>query len=164
MTHKAVVVDNKKCNGCRICEIFCSLKHEGKVFPRASRIRIFPYFPGLDVTVVCYQCEIPSCMKSCSNGAITRNEKTNAILIHENLCTGCGACVEICPAHAIFMHPTKNIAIKCDLCDGDPECVKRCPEGAIEYRVTPFDARKSAEEIVKDLATLLLTSEKVGGK
>lgn len=162
MTHKAIVVDNKKCNGCRICEIFCSIKHEGKVLPRASRIRIFPYFPGVDVAVVCYQCENPSCIESCPVDAITRDEKTKAILIQEELCTACKACVETCPAHAIFMHPTKNVAIKCDLCGGggDPECVKHCPEGAIEYRMTPFDARESPEEIAKDLVTLLLTCER----
>jgi Fe-S-cluster-containing hydrogenase component 2 len=160
LTHKAIVVDNKKCSGCRICEVFCSLKHEGKVFPRASRIRIFPYFPGIDIVAVCYQCENSPCVDSCSASAITRNKKTNAIVIQEELCTGCKACVETCPAQAIFMHPNKNIAIKCALCDGDPECVKNCPLGAVEYRMTPFDAKKPPEEIAKDLVTLFLTHEK----
>lgn len=164
MTHKAIVVDNKKCNGCRICEIFCSKKHGGKVLPRASRIRVLPYFPGLDVLVVCYQCERPLCIESCTNHAIVRDEKTNAIVIREDLCTGCKACVETCPAHAIFMHPNKNIAIKCDLCSGDPECTKHCPEGAIEYRMTPFDARDPPEDIAKNMVTLLLTHEKSGGQ
>lgn len=160
MPHKAVIVDHAKCNGCRICELFCSRKHEGKVLPRASRIRILPYFPGIEVALVCYQCDKPPCVKICPNGAIVRDEKTKAILIREELCTGCEACIETCPASTIFMHPIKNIAIKCDLCSGDPECVKRCPEGAIEYEMTPFDARRPPEEIASDLVRKLLTHEK----
>jgi len=156
LTHKAIVIDNKKCNGCRICEIFCSKRHEGKVLPRASRIRIFQYFPGVDVAVVCCQCEKPLCMESCPEKAITRDEN-NVVIIQEELCTGCGICVKICPATAIFVHPTKNVAIKCNLCNGDPECVKHCPGKAIEYKMTPFDATVPPEEVAKDLVTLLLT-------
>lgn len=156
MTHKAIVVDNKKCNGCRICEVFCSIRHEGKLLPRASRIRILPYFPGVDIAVVCYQCENAPCIESCPGNAITRDKETNAIIIQEELCTGCKACVETCSADAILIHPTKNVAIKCCLCGGDPECVKHCPEKAIEYAMTPFDAENPPEEIAKNLTTLLL--------
>ena len=154
MPHKAIVVDNKRCNGCRICEIFCSKKHEEKVFPRASRIRILPYFPGVEVAAVCYQCENAACIESCPVKAIIRNE-SGFILVQEHLCTGCGICLKTCPARSIFLHPTKKIAIKCDLCGGDPECVKHCPEAAIECRITPFNARASPEEIAKDLTALL---------
>lgn len=156
MVHRSIVVDHKKCNGCRICEVFCSMKHEGKILPRASRIRIFSYFPGIDVIVVCYQCESAPCIGACPNEAITRDEKTKAVIIKEDLCSGCGICSETCPAQAIFIHPTKNVAIKCDLCDGDPECVKHCPENAIEYKVTPFDARHPPEKIAEDLISLLI--------
>ena len=162
MTHKAIVADNKKCNGCRVCEVFCSRRHEGKILPRASRIRIMPFFPGVDVALVCYQCENPVCMKSCPSGAIVKDEKTNAIVIREEACTACGACIEACPTQAIFMHPSKTMAIKCDLCGGDPECIKHCPEGAIEYMLTPFDARESPAKIAKDMTILLLTPEKAG--
>lgn len=126
------------------------------MLPRASRIRILPYFPGVDIAVVCYQCENAPCIESCPVNAITRDKETNAIIIQEELCTGCKACFETCRADAIFMHPTKSIVIKCDLCGGDPECVKHCPEKAIEYKMTPFDAGNPPEEIAKDLVTLLL--------
>lgn len=68
--------------------------------------------------------------------------------------------MDTCPAKAVFMHPTKNVAIKCDLCGGDPECMKHCPEGALVYGMTPFDAKASPEEISEDLRFSLLTYEK----
>ena len=37
---KALVVDPEKCNGCRLCEKACSLKHYGVEDPERSRIRI----------------------------------------------------------------------------------------------------------------------------
>jgi carbon-monoxide dehydrogenase iron sulfur subunit len=156
MTHKSIIVDFKKCNGCRICEVFCSKKHEGKILSRMSRIRVFPYFPGLDIATVCYQCEKPKCAEICPVNAIKRDDKTGIVSIDDKLCTGCVTCIQACPAKAVFLHPTKKIAIKCDFCDGEPECVKHCPEQAIEFRLTPFDARLPPEGIAKDLAALML--------
>ncbi|MEM2803268.1 MAG: 4Fe-4S dicluster domain-containing protein, partial [Nitrososphaerota archaeon] len=31
--------DFLKCSGCRLCEIVCSLHHEGRIWPEASRVR-----------------------------------------------------------------------------------------------------------------------------
>jgi uncharacterized protein (DUF362 family)/ferredoxin len=51
----------------------------------------------------------------------------------ESLCTGCGTCVDECPAHALFIRkvypevdPEKCIACFC--------CQEKCPERAIELR------------------------------
>jgi Fe-S-cluster-containing hydrogenase component 2 len=156
MTHKSVIVDFKKCDGCRICEVFCSKKHEGKMLPRMSRIRVYSYFPGIDIAVVCYQCEKPKCAEACPVNAISRNEKTQSVVIQEELCTGCGSCIKACPAESMFFHSARNVAIKCDFCGGEPECVTHCPEQAIEFRLTPFDARLPPEAIAKDLAALIL--------
>jgi Fe-S-cluster-containing hydrogenase component 2 len=159
MTHRAIVVDQMKCNGCQICEIHCSRIKEGKVWPEASRIRIFPFFPGLDIVVVCQQCENPSCVDMCPTDAFSRDEETGAISIDPEKCIECGACAEACPLGAIFFHPESKKAIKCDLCGGHPECVKRCPENALEYRMTPFDATASPSEIAQNLKEKLVLVE-----
>ncbi len=41
-----ILVTPDKCSGCRLCEIACSLEHEGIIWPEASRIRIFELLPG----------------------------------------------------------------------------------------------------------------------
>ncbi|MBS7657470.1 4Fe-4S dicluster domain-containing protein, partial [Candidatus Bathyarchaeota archaeon] len=68
MSEKQVVWifrDLLRCSGCRRCELACSLHHEGKMWPEASRIRIFMLFPGAEVIHLCSQCHDYPCVASC---------------------------------------------------------------------------------------------------
>jgi Fe-S-cluster-containing hydrogenase component 2 len=65
--------------------------------------------------------------------AITRNLKTNAVIVEAEKCTSCGNCVTACPYGVLTLDPLTGKAIKCDLCDGDPECVKHCPKKVLLY-------------------------------
>lgn len=123
-------VDFAQCTGCRMCEIWCSLKKEGVVNPKKSRIRVTLIgLPEIPVPVTCQQCNSAPCARVCVSNAIEKNETTGALIVDKSLCTGCGDCVEACPFGAIFIHPVENIAVKCDLCGGEPECVKHCVRG-----------------------------------
>ena len=51
-------------------------------------------------------------------------------VIDPNLCTGCGACVAVCPADAIALDE-ECARIDGDLCTGCGTCVDECPVGAI---------------------------------
>ncbi|HIC89255.1 MAG TPA: 4Fe-4S dicluster domain-containing protein, partial [Anaerolineae bacterium] len=50
-------------------------------------------------------------------------------------CTGCRACIEACPFHAMFWNPISQQVIKCELCHGDPQCVQACPTGALAIQI-----------------------------
>ena len=121
------------CVGCRTCELACSFVHYKTFNPKKSRILISQRERAINFPVVCAQCSKAPCMEVCPSKAIVRDSKTNAVIIREDLCDGCGACIQSCPLKAIFMHPEKNIAIKCDLCGGDPSCVKHCPQSVLYY-------------------------------
>jgi len=149
-----------RCSGCRLCEIACSLHHEGWMWPEASRIRVFMLFPGVEYPHLCSQCDDYPCVKACSVEALTVDEKTKAVLVDREKCTGCGLCITACPGEVPFLHPKDNKATICDLCGGDPECVKVCHEagydalqlvreGVGSYR--KLFARKP-EEVSKDIA------------
>jgi len=156
---KAVVVDYKLCTGCRICEMVCSLKREGVISDSSSRIRVYSFPPGLDVPILCVQCERAPCVKVCPQQALVRDSETGAVIVDEEECTGCGACVKACPADAVFVHPDRKVAVKCDLCGGKPECIEMCPSGALSYCEVPFDTRtfaKKPEEIAEELRGLLM--------
>ena len=121
--------DLSKCSGCRKCEIACSLIHENKIWPEASRVRVFMIVPGAEFPHLCAQCEDYPCVKSCPFKALSVNRKTSAVAVDNLKCTGCGKCIEACPGKVPHIHPlTKKILI-CDLCNGDPQCVKVCQEG-----------------------------------
>lgn len=118
-----------KCSGCRKCEIACSLYHENKIWPEASRVRVFMLVPGAETPHLCVQCDDYPCVESCSLKALSVNEKTGAVLVDDAKCTGCGVCINACPGKIPHLHPGKKRILICDLCDGKPECVKVCKEG-----------------------------------
>jgi len=123
-----IIRDYMRCSGCRRCEIACSLSHEGKIWPEASCIRIFAPFPGLEVPHLCVQCDDYPCVEACPADALSVDEKTGAVIVDKEKCTGCGVCVEACPGKIPYMHPTENYAVICDLCGGKPKCVEVCSE------------------------------------
>jgi len=124
-----VARDHLKCSGCRKCEIACSLFHENRIWPEASRIRVFMLVPGAEFPHFCAQCEDYPCVKSCPQDALSINRKTEAVLVDEQKCTACGACIEACPGRVPHLHPVKKTILICDLCDGNPQCAKVCQEG-----------------------------------
>jgi Fe-S-cluster-containing hydrogenase component 2 len=119
----------KNCSGCRRCEIACSLHHEGKIWPEASRIRVFMFVPGVEIPQLCFQCEDYPCVEACPVEALSVNSQTGAVNVDVSKCTECGLCVKICPANVPFSHPRENHIVICDLCSGKPKCVEACREG-----------------------------------
>jgi len=96
-------------------------------------------------------------------GALSISQKTGAVLVDEEKCTACGACIETCPGRVPHLHPAKKTILICDLCDGRPECAKVCQEGnwdALQtvtrnsWQVFKVHARKPEDitrELVKNL-------------
>ena len=60
--------------------------------------------------------------------ALSVDDKTGAVLVDREKCTGCGACIRECPGNIPFLHPGDGKAVICDLCGGDPQCAKVCQE------------------------------------
>ena len=117
------------CTECHECEIVCSLKHTGMVNPALARIKIsYSSKDPLPFPVICLHCKDAPCKEACPiPDAMYIDEKTGAIVINEDECTQCLACVDACPFEAIQIGPHQEI-LKCDLCNGDPVCVKFCPK------------------------------------
>lgn len=59
-----LTVDYTKCTGCRICELACSAKHEGRFQPSLARLKIVRYDDlGIDIPNVCGPCEDAPCVE-----------------------------------------------------------------------------------------------------
>lgn len=123
-----VVRDYIKCSGCRLCEIACSLHHEGKIWPEASRIRVFMLVPGVEVPHLCAQCSNYPCVAVCPVDALSVSAETGAVIVDDATCTACGLCITACPGEIPHLHPNGTHIVICDLCGGDPECAKICEQ------------------------------------
>ena len=53
-----------------------------------------------------------------------------AVYVHPNLCTGCGACLDVCARGAIGLRDSVPI-IDSELCTECGRCTEACPAGAI---------------------------------
>ena len=124
-----IAVDYERCTGCRECEVVCSLYHFGECNPERSAIRVTRKEKNglvLSLPIVCQQCEQASCLEACTTGAISKKSSSGTIIVDRESCSGCGDCMEACPAGCIFLDSVYLIAVCCDLCDGQPQCVDMC--------------------------------------
>jgi carbon-monoxide dehydrogenase iron sulfur subunit len=143
VSRKILVIDYESCTGCHLCELACSIKHEGIFNPYLSRISVLTK-PEIQTStpVYCLQCNDAPCARACPVNAITFNDKTGAWEIDYGRCIGCRECAYACPFGAIRLNVTAE-PIKCDLCGGDPECVKVCPHNALIFG--------SEDEVIREL-------------
>lgn len=69
----------------------------------------------------------------------------------EDLCQGCGLCVEFCVYQARSLHPVKKIAlVEESLCLGCGGCVMACPNGATQQKNTEMDTILSMVDALID--------------
>jgi Fe-S-cluster-containing hydrogenase component 2 len=152
--------DYTKCSGCRRCEIACSLFHEGKIWPEASRIRVFMLIPTVEIPHLCAQCDDAPCITSCPVKALSLDAKTGAIIVNKEACIACGSCINACPGKVPSIHPMEKYALICDLCGGRPQCVEVCQEGGynalwVAKKIKSPSYKlyaKQPKDIVKDIA------------
>lgn len=129
---ETVIANPDSCSGCRICQMICSLTHEGAIDIERSRIRVTSDpFKGTSTIVVCRQCHDAPCYYACPESAIGFDRTNGAVVIDGERCNGCRRCEEACPFDAILFSEGDRKAYKCDLCGGDPECVKWCPMNSL---------------------------------
>ena len=125
-------VDTPACSGCRLCEMVCSLYHEGVVNLEKARIRISDnYAESLYEPHICQLCEPPDCVATCLEGALTQAPETGVIVVDNELCTGCIACVGACPYDAIRWSEELERLFVCDRCGGQSLCIQFCTSGAL---------------------------------
>jgi Fe-S-cluster-containing dehydrogenase component len=133
MDKVSLVVLQDDCVGCHACEVACKQEHRLDVGPRL--IRVIEKAP-VHIPVYCHHCAKPPCRDVCPAEAISRDDR-GIVLIDEELCIGCKACLEACPFGAMQFDETREMAVKCDLCSErleqaqQPACTAVCPTRCI---------------------------------
>ena len=161
MARYGMVIDLKKCVGCNACVVACKSEHSSpngifQTMVLEQEKGVFPNAIRLFVPVLCNHCENPACVEVCPTGATYRRED-GLVLIDNQKCIGCCACIEHCPYNArslvkdnrilfpdnetMFEKPVaqpvlNNTVIKCDFCYHrigehlQPLCCEVCPTQA----------------------------------
>jgi len=145
---KKVYVKEEFCIGCRLCEVYCQLKHaRSKDLVKAFKRESPPPLPRIRVdekgvvslSVRCQQCDDAPCVQACLTGALSRDPESRLVNVDEDKCIGCWTCLLACPLGAIKPDIEQRRVLKCDLCQGEeiPVCVANCPNEALVYVEVP---------------------------
>ncbi|MBZ5702241.1 MAG: 4Fe-4S binding protein [Acidobacteriia bacterium] len=88
----------------------------------------------LPIAMHCRHCLNAPCVDACLTGALTREPKSNLVVVQEDRCIACWTCTMFCPYGVIYPWPDRKIALKCDRCAfmDNPVCVEVCPCKALE--------------------------------
>jgi len=116
-----IKVDKKKCSGCHLCEMACSLFHLGVLNIEKSAIRIDKddLSASLNRPVVCRQCKEMKCLQE--------EETTEDLEKRRFVWNKIRA--KRCPFNALSV--LGENAYHCNLCGGNPECIRVCTPKAI---------------------------------
>ena len=142
---KKIYIQEEYCIGCRLCEIYCQVKHsKSKKIIKAFKEELVNIMPRVLVeeigynsfAIQCRHCADAPCVEACISGAMQKNKNTGVVTCDADKCVGCWSCIMVCPYGVIRRDLSGGkIASKCDLCvDEDiPVCVKNCPNEALKF-------------------------------
>ena len=137
MARYGMAIDTRLCVGCMDCVAAC--KTENRIPEGFDRDWIayesVGTFPTIHMEIRserCNHCDYPPCVTCCPTGASHVDAFGHVVIVTQEACIGCKACLASCPYDARFVHP-HGYADKCTFCvhrvkDGlDPACVAVCP-------------------------------------
>lgn len=156
MARYGMVLNLGTCLGCQACSAACSQENQTPYWSGHFRTQVEDVkkgqFPNVSRTFfprLCMQCENAPCVAACPTGA-SHHVKGGMVVVDQEKCMGCAACIVACPYDARFkyekedIHKAKEIfgadtvhkvphVDKCTFCyqrleQGlEPACVATCP-------------------------------------
>ena len=87
---KVLIADGDKCTGCKVCELICSLHHQGECNPRKSYIRVLQNKElDVNIPVLTMDCDLcGECVKWCLPQALSFVSHGDAALLRKQKSLG----------------------------------------------------------------------------
>ena len=148
------------CSGCRLCEPGVPCQKTAPSIRTWSRIRWWNWNTGIDIPITCQQCENPACQTACRFEALTYDEKLKIVVVDEEKCTSCQACVGACPYGIITIDPATKKPLNAICAGAEPVCVSICPSNVL----SALDDIKAGEYRRRRFAALLAFDDEVQRK
>ncbi len=176
---KAVLVDLRRCIGCRACQVACKRWNDRGT--TATSLDADPKLewtnpPGLSpqtytyvrfvktgsgsslkwnfAKIQCMHCVQPHCVNGCPSTALKRTAN-GSVIYRKELCIGCKYCVNSCPFGVPQWDDENKVIEKCTFCSErleknlEPACVQACPTGTLKL-MNLEEARKMAQDAVSE--------------
>lgn len=160
MTRKGFVFDQDRCVGCKACTLACKSTNQteqGIGWRKITNTGVRDY-----LSISCNHCDSPECFRVCPQRAF-KKKQNGIVLLNEQLCNGCKACVPACPYQAPQYDPEKKKVSKCNFCydlqkDGLlPACVAACHTGALKMVDMEEDDLEGTVAVVPGFPDISLT-------
>ena len=172
-----MVIDTTRCMGCQTCVVSCKVSNDtpvywGRVVNKLGDATYRPSGPFPNVRFefrpeLCNHCANPACVAACPTGAMAKCAEDGTVLVDQQVCIGCGSCVEACPYQVPQLDEAAGVSSKCTLCHDrlaaglKPWCVQACPgEARIvgdlndpESEVSRYIAEKGAQPLFPEYGT-----------
>ena len=143
---KSIYLDIEFCVGCGACIVACMDQNDiypekgQPAFRRIYRIEEgqFPDASIQYISAACMHCEDTPCVVGCPTGALTKDDRTGAVMVNKALCIGCHSCALACP-FGVPRYDQDEKMQKCNLCVErveaglEPAFVRVCPTGALKF-------------------------------
>lgn len=128
MPKRLSVVDVDSCVGCQCCMFACARRlGQGGLQDAVIGVRSAGGVRRGFLVVVCRACPDPPCARVCPTGALA-TRPGGGVRLQQDLCIGCGNCVQACPFRAIFWDAGQDKPQVCVYCG---YCSRYCPYDVI---------------------------------
>lgn len=161
MAKHVMIFDQRRCVGCNACVVACQINYDMPPENKLNWVSVeesgtFPDIKLEFIPQLCGHCDNAPCIDVCPVSMATFRTTEGYVLVDEEACIGCGACVAACPYGARSMNGETAKAVKCTYCADrveageQPVCSNTCPTNARIFG----DAEDPSSEVSKILAEM----------
>lgn len=148
---------------CKACEVACK---QWKNIPAGTiKLRrvvevtggVFPDIKRHFLSISCRHCAKAPCIESCPTQAIFKRPEDGIVIVNQDKCIGCKACLEACP-FGVPQFGDDGFMQICDMCldrikNGQlPICAATCPTQALRWdtleELSNLITMKAAQKLV----------------